>query len=165
MASSTNPAIAGYVRGLKEAKAAFQALPQIVRDALNTATEATAREIARNAKARVLASPSIQTRSLYDAIGWSMNKNNGRGRAGISNVTTTIRVGGKAFRIKGKVVGSRLIRPSRYAHLVEFGARHMPAEPFMIPSAEIETPAYLRRCQLAGRQIEKDAAAVGARYL
>lgn len=172
-------AIANHVRGLREAKAVFQALPEVVRNRLNAATELTVREIARNAKAKVQASPSIRTRTLYDAIAWTMNTKNGRGRVGVSNVTSYanplpgIR---KNVKVKGRLIagrggsaltseGARLVRPSRYAHLVEFGARHMPAEPFMIPSAEAQAQPYLERCRDRGRDIERDMANIGARYL
>lgn len=169
-------ATAGYVQGLREAKAAFQALPEVTRDRLNDATRVTVQEISRLGKASVLASPSIQTRTLYNAIGWSLNEKNGRGRAGVSNITTTINLGDRKIRIKGNLVagrggsasigaGAKLIRPSRYAHLVEFGARHMPAEPFMIPAAETETQPYLRRCVAAGKLIETDLAHIGSRNL
>ena len=151
--------------GLREAKAAFQALPQITRDALNGATEVTVREIARHARAKVQASPSIRTRTLYNALGWTMNKKNGRGRAGVTNVTTTVRVDGEKRKVKGKIIGTKVVRPSRYAHLVEFGARHMNAEPLMMPATESQKSAYLSRCQKAGRDIEKNAAAIGMRNL
>ena len=169
---NNSTAIAGHIKGLKEAKAAFQALPQLMREGLLEATEASVREIARLAQAKVASSPSINTRTLYDSIGWSINKKNGRGRAGVSNIKTTIQVGGKKYRVKGRIIvgrgggaaGSRLIRPSRYAHLVEFGARHMKAEPFMIPAAEAEKLPYLRRCQRAGKEVEPKVAAIGMRY-
>ena len=164
------------VKGFAAARRAFQALPQITRDRLNVATETTVREIARSAKARLASSPSIQTRSLYNAVGWSMNLRTGRGKAGVGNVTTVLSVGGRTVRVRGVLVagkggsastaaGARKINPKRYAHLVEKGARHMAAEPFMVPSAEAETQPYLRRCQVAGRAIEQAMATIGSRYL
>lgn len=165
-------AIAGHVQGLREAKAAFQALPQIVRDNLLDATETTAREIARNAQARLLSSPSIQTRNLYNAVAWKVTKTNGRGRVGItsgqtmlSNLATRKRVTVKGIIIAGKGGGAsgRVDRPSRRAHFVEFGTRKMPAEPFMIPAAEGQVQPYLQRCRAAGKGIEQDVAAIGMR--
>jgi HK97 gp10 family phage protein len=170
-------AIQAHVQGLREAKAAFQALPEIVRDAMLDATETTVREIVRHAKARVTNSPSIQTRSLLNAIAWSINRKSGLGKAGVTSGSTTgyfsagTGVAGelKKRTIKGVIIGSgrkaRLVRPSRYAHLVEFGARHMKAEPFMMPAAESQKQPYLSRCRAAGKQIEKNTAAIGARNL
>lgn len=167
-------AIAGHIQGLREAKAAFQALEPTFREHMADATETTVREIARGAQARLRSSPSVQTRNLLNAVGWTMNRKNGRGRAGIQNVTTTINVGGKKIRVKGIITagkdgsashaaGARSDRPSRRAHFVEFGTRKMRAEPFMVPAAEAETPHYLARCKDAGKRAEKELAAIGSR--
>jgi HK97 gp10 family phage protein len=154
-------AIAGHIQGLREAKAAFQALPEIVRDRLNVATSTTASEIARAAKANLLASPSIQTRSLYNHVTWSMNEKNGRAKVGVASGTTRGTGASAKIKFKGVVVGGKLIRPSRYAHLVEKGTRHFEAEPFMLPAAESQTAPYLDRCERAGKQIEGAVAAIG----
>jgi HK97 gp10 family phage protein len=167
--ATTNPNLSEHVRGLRDAKAAFQALPQIVRDNLGHATEVTVREIARGAQARLASSPSIVTRNLYNHVGWSYTKTNGRGRAGISAGSTTVSniAAKRTFKVKGVVMsrGGRTFvdRPSRRAHFVEFGTRNMPAEPFMIPAAHAEKQPYLDRCRAAGKGIEKDTAAIGLR--
>lgn len=169
-------AIAGHVRGLSEAKAAFQALPDAMRVRLNGATRTTLSEIVRHAKARIQASPSIETRSLYNSIAFSLNERSGRGRAGVNNGTTTITMGDRKIRIKGTLkagtggsaltsAGAKLIRPSRTAHLVEFGSRNMRAEPFMIPAAKSQEQPYLDRCRQAGKEVEQDLAAIGMRNL
>lgn len=171
-------AVAGRVQGLREAKAAFQKMPEAFRDATNDATEMTVREIVRNAKARLMASPSIQTRNLYNHVGWSLNRKNGRGRAGVSSGSTVVaaqagRMGRATVRVKGIVTagkgggaaGGKVDRPSRRAHLVEFGARHMPAEPFMIPAADGQKQPYLSRCVAAGKQAEQTLANIGSRNL
>lgn len=171
-------AIAGRVQGLREAKAAFQALPELTRDGLNDATFTTVSEIARLAKLRLLTNPSIATRTLYNAVGFSMNWKSGRGKAGIQNMTTRVSNTSvrRTFRVKGRIVTttrrdgsvqSRVVRPSKYGHLVEFGARggQMPKEPFMIPATESQQQPYLQRCQRAGKQIEQQAAAIGMRNL
>jgi hypothetical protein len=124
------------VRGLREAKAAFQALPEIVREAMLDATETTVREIARGAQARLASNPSIQTRSLYNHIAWKVTKSNGRGRVGDRQVrrgwwsTVGRSSEGHRRRREGRqrqAHGSRreVDSPSRYAHLVEFGSRHI----------------------------------------
>jgi len=175
-------AIAEYVKGLREAKAAFQQMPEIVRDRLNDATEMTVREISRLGKVQVQRSPSIRTRALLNAIGWSMNRKNGRGRAGIMAVSTIISnptlgaVGKTTIKVKGILIpgkggsartskGAKLIRPQRYAHFVEFGTRKMPAEPFMIPAAKSQEQPYLDRCKARGPEIVKDMGAIGLRYV
>ena len=164
------------IQGLSQAKAAFQALPEITRDALNVATETTVREIVRQAKAHIQASPSIRTRALLNSIQWTMNRKTGRGRAGVANITTMLAIGGGRIKVKGLVIpgkggsaltsqGAKLMKPSRYAHFVELGTRQMPAEPFMLPSAEAEKMPYLDRCRHAGKQIEQDAQHIGSRTL
>ncbi len=165
-------AIAGHVQGLREAKAAFQALPQIVRDRMLNATEVTVREIARGGQARLQASPSIQTRALYNHVAWSISKTTGRGRVGITSGTTTIAnlQTRKTVRVKGLIVQGRdgkqrIDRPSRRAHFIEFGTRFMDAEPFMIPSADAEKANFLARAIAAGKAIEADVANVGSRAL
>ena len=166
--------IATKIRGLREAKAAFQALPERMRTHLNTATETTLSEIVRHAKGRIQANPSIETRTLLNSIAYTLNKNNGRGKAGVANLTTTITLNGRRFRLKGIIragrngsaltsQGAKKINPRRYAHLVEFGSRNMRAEPFMIPAAQSQERPYLDRCRLAGKDVEKDLAAIGMR--
>lgn len=160
-------ALSGYVQGLREAKAAFQALPDIVRERMLEATETTVREIARGAQARLQSSPSIDTLALYDHVAWKVTKSNGRGRAGIATGTTTFVSAGRRVKIKGvyktKAGGGFAAKkqPTRYAHLVEFGTNHSKAEPFMLPAAQAEKQPYLARCVAAGKGIEKDVAAVG----
>lgn len=174
-------AIKGYIRGLSEAKAAFQALPEAMRVRSLAATEITLSEIVRHAKLRLAANPSIQTRTLYNSIAYSLNKNSNRGKAGVTNVTSTVlfaHMGGitRKIRVKGIIVagkngsastsqGAKVIRPGRYAHLVEFGSKHMKAEPFMIPAAKTQEGPYLDRMKVAGREVEKDLAAIGLRNL
>lgn len=179
MARPNNPyAIAGHVQGLREAKAAFQALPEVTRDALNDATFTTVSEIARLAKLRLKMNPSVDTGTLYNAVGFQMNWKSGRGRAGIQNVTTRVSnvAMKRTFKVKGRIVSAvsrsgqvrqRIVRPTQYGHLVEFGGRggEMRPEPFMVPSAEAQQAPYLERCQRAGKAIERRMAARGGRVL
>ena len=163
-------AIAGHVQGLREAKAAFQKLPEVVRDNMNDATETSVREGARLAQANLSRSPSIDTRALHDHVGWAMNRKAGRGSFGIKRAVTTFTdlASRKTVRVKGIIrVNSkggafgRVDKPSRRAHFVEFGTSKMPAEPFMIPAAESLRGEYLDRCLRAGKDIERDMSAVG----
>jgi hypothetical protein len=158
--------IARHVKGLREAKAAFNALPAIVRENMLAATETTVREIARGAQARLQSSPSIRTRALYNHVAWKVTKSNGRGRVGIADGVVTVAEGSqKSLKVRDIIAhrGGRLIsvRPVRYAHLVEHGRRGVPAEPFMLPAAEAQKQPYLERCRAAGRGIEKDVATIG----
>jgi HK97 gp10 family phage protein len=155
--------LGAHVRGLSEAKAAFQRLPEVVRARMLAATETTVREIARGAQARLRASPSIQTRALHDHVAWKVTKSNGRGRVGIATGSTVIggtRVRGLVTAGRGgsalKSAGARIDKPSRRAHFVEFGTAHMPAEPFMLPAADAEKGHHLARCKAAGQEIERD---------
>lgn len=169
---ATSNGLQEHIRGLREAKAAFQALPLAMRTRTNEATETTVREIARGAQSRLQSNPSIRTRTLYNAIGWSQNKNNGRGKAGIANVSSSIMIAGaKKMKIRGTLVparniqGQRLMKPTQYGPKVEFGTRHSKAEPFMIPAAKSQEKPYLDRMVAAGREVERDLAAIGMRNL
>lgn len=135
--ASSNPFLAAHIKGLKEAKAAFQAVPEVFRERLGDATETTVREIGRGAQGRLAASPSIRTRALYNAVAWSYSRKTGRGRVGIQRGTEA----------------------ARRAHFIEFGTVNMDAEPFMIPAAETETQPFLSRVKAAGRDAERDLAA------
>lgn len=157
-----------HIQGLREAKAAFQKMPEVFRDRMLAATETTVREIARLAQANLRRSPSIQTRALHDHVAWKMTRTNGRGKVGIAMGSTTI----AGRRVKGIIVagrggsalrsaGARRDIPSKRAHHVEFGNVHMPAEPFMRPAAEAEKNNYLDRCKRAGQEAERDLAAIG----
>lgn len=169
---NSESAIGGHVQGLREAKAAFQALPEAMRDRSLQATETTSSEIARGAQARLLRSPSVETRALHDHVAWKVTKTNGRGKVGIRAGTTTITVGTRKIRVKGIITagrdgsaslsaGARKDNPARRAHFIEFGARHMRAEPFMIPAAEAEKGPHLDRMKRAGKAVEQDLAKIG----
>lgn len=161
--------LAVKIQGLREAKRAFQALPAATRDAMLGAVETTASEMARDARARLQRAPSIRTRSLYNAIAYRVTKTNGRAKVGVTPTSTTVHMigsrekrkfKGRIFHINGR---QQLVRPDRYAHYVEFGTRKQPAEPFMMPAAEGQKGPFLSRCKAAGKHIEQNVAAVGAR--
>jgi hypothetical protein len=142
---ATNPGLTAHIRGLKEARVAFQALPEVFRDRLGDATETTVQEIARGAQARLASSPSVRTRRLLNAVMSSFSRKTGRGRVGISNATFS-------------GTNGEVDRPSSRAHFVEFGTKSQSAEPFMIPSAESQTQPYLERVRAAGKFAERDLA-------
>ena len=161
-------ALAGKIAGLRAAKRAFQALPQATREAMLGATTETVQAIASGAKARLQSSPSIRTRTLYDAVTWRVTKTNGRGKVGISPLQTRLfdLATKQRTRLKGRVViknnKQAIARADRYAHFVEFGTKHMTQEPFMIPATEDQAQPYLARCRAAGKVIEQQVAAAGA---
>lgn len=179
-----NNAIGLYIEGLRSAKETFQRLPVAVRERVLDATETTTREIVRLAQAKILSSPSVQTRALHDHVQWTLRKSSGLGQAGISSGHTTITeaanfkagvIGGRKIKIKGILMagkggsastsaGARLVMPSRYAHLVEFGTRKMAAEPFMTPAKEIQAPIHLARVSRAVRDGCSDVATVGGSF-
>jgi HK97 gp10 family phage protein len=153
------------ITGVDKAIAALKRAPDVFRDRLNYATAATGKEIARGAQARLASSPSIQTRNLYNAVASTMSRKTGRGKVGISAGSTRI---GK-LRVKGFVKagrggsarhseGASVDYPSKRAHFVEFGTRHMPAEPFMLPAADAQKQPYVDRCTAAAKQAEQDLA-------
>ena len=173
---NNSAAIAGRIQGLREAKAAFQALPEVTRDAMLNAVTLTASETARLARLQVERSPSVNTRNLLNHITYKVTQTNGRAKVGVSTGSTTMVVNVRKKKLKGiiiagrngsasKAAGARLVRPSRYAHLVEFGSRKMPAEPFMIPAAENQKQPFVDRCRAAGRQIESGMRNAGGRTL
>ena len=175
MATNYSPAgqsgLAAKIQGLREVKAAFQALPAIVREAmLDEAITPTTSEVARQAKANLLSSPSVNTRALYNHVAFAVNRNNGRGRVGISAGTTTFRIAGKRISVKGIVrtggAGgrARVDNPAARAKFIEFGTRKMQAEPFMIPAAESQKGPFLDRAKRAGKRVESDMAHVGGRF-
>jgi HK97 gp10 family phage protein len=162
-------AIAAHITGLRELKAKFEALPAIVREHMNEANEITAREIQIRARRQLEASPSIRTRSLWNAVQYRVTKSNGTAKVGIARATTTFVSAGVKVRIKGIVKadpnstkGWTKVQPARYAHLVEWGSVHMSAEPFMTPAMEAERAPYVARCKAARAPIVRDLQAVGS---
>lgn len=175
-------AIEAHISGLRSAKAKFQALPEIVRNAMNDANEETVRAIQIRARRQLDASPSVQTRSLWNAVQVTVNRSNGTARVGIASGSTTImqstnfaagRIQSKAVKVKGVIIagaggsaltskGAKLIRPSRYAHLVEWGSSKMAAEPFMTPAQEAERRPYVERCKAAKSTIVAELQSVTA---
>ena len=176
MASPNSQASAAAVQGLREAKAAFRALPEIVRARILDVRARTAFSLVRRAQANLRRSPSIRTRALHDHVDYQVTKSSGRVKAGVRTGTTTLSVNGRRLRVKGIIAagrggsartlaGATRIQPTAYDHMIEFGTRHSKPEPFMIPAAEAEAPEYLARCRAAGPRIEQDMARIGVRNL
>lgn len=171
-------AISAYIAGMREAKAKFQALPVFMQEKRLNVNAATAAAVALGARQRLLSSPSIQTRSLLDHVRWKITKTNGQALVGVTSGRSTVmfgHMGGttKKIRVKGILIagrggsalksqGAKIIRPSRYAHLVEFGWSKAQAEPFMIPATNAQKEPHIQRWRAAGRQLERDMAGVSS---
>lgn len=174
-------AISAYITGMREAKAKFKALPVFMQEKRLSVNAATVAAVALGARQRLLASPSIQTRSLLNHVQWKITKTNGQALAGVTSGSTvqqvTVRVGNaavlKKIRSKGIIIagrggsaltsqGAKIIKPSRYAHLVEFGMSKAPAEPFMIPATNAQKEPHLQRWRAAGRELEREMAGISS---
>ena len=165
-------AIGAYLDGKREAKARFQALPPFMQEKRITVNSETAAAIALGAKQNLIASPAVQTRNLLNAINWKVSKTNGTAVVGVSSGSTLVNVRPgvrKNVRVKGIMIagrggsaltskGAKLDRPSRRAHLIEFGWSKATAEPFMIPATDAQKAPHLQRWRAAGRALERHMA-------
>lgn len=168
------------VTGLKEARAAFRRLPDVVRERMADATEQSCTRLLSDARRRV--APHRRYGFLERYLAQSINRKSGEGRVGLPRVAAVIpagaspsdtrtavirRKGASTFHVygAGRAKGAKVVYPSKYGHLVEFGHRRgrghaeAPAYPFMIPAAEAEKGHYLQGCRKAGQQIERDMSA------
>lgn len=59
--------------------------------------------------------------------------------------------------------GAKVIRPTKYGHLQEFGAPHHRARPFLRPAAQAEQAAFEQRSRKAQAEVERLLAAAGYR--
>lgn len=142
--------------GLAEGKAAIVKLPDAARQRHGEAVRMTGQQIAQAAKARVrrrfgfLAqqiSVSFSPKSLRARVGIVAGAFNLPGSAGISR-------------------GQRVARPTKYAHLIEYGhggPHPAPPFPFMRPSVEAERGAFDARMRAAGKAVERDLS--GGRFM
>lgn len=136
------------IKGMIAARKAFQALPEITREALLDAVEETAERIRAGATQRV----PVRYGFLSKHIGKTISKRSGFAAVGIAK--------GDETSPRGKRV-----QPWRYAHFSEFGATHIvDNKPFMMPAARAEEHDYVQRAKAAGPQIERDMSRIGARF-
>lgn len=121
-----------HVDGLQALGAAMRELSADV--ALRVAGQATgagAQVIKKKAVRNIETSPSIETRSLHDAV---IVKKIPKSQAEFtSEHIVTVRGRGKS---RGNTKTKQSIAP--HAHFVEFGTVNMPAEPFLRPAFETE---------------------------
>lgn len=125
------------LQGIIAARKAFARIEPAVREAINDVNLVTAREIVRQAQARV----AKRTGLLASSINYSQDKRRGQAKVGIE---------------KG---------PAFYGHFVEFGTVSVGARPFMQPAVESQRDAHDSRMRAAGRTIERDVSGVGGRNL
>lgn len=165
------------VGGLQAAIAAFKALPEASRELLADATEETCRAIWAKARRAVPIRGGKDLRglsgysggALRNAIDFEVNRKTGIGVVGLIRATKWVSGGkGKPKKFAGSKVsvagkggtaaGGKVIMPSKYGHLVEFGhGGPHPARPhpFMIPAAESEKQPFFARCHRAGTALER----------
>jgi hypothetical protein len=160
------------VGGLRAAVKAFKALPDASQRLLNRATDETSRAVLLKARSRVPVRRGkgflgYNGGALRAALDASMSQKTGIGLVGLTRATRWVgtvgkkRNAGSTIYLAGKTgsaAGGRVIVPSKYGHLVEFGhggPKAAPAHPFMIPSAESERANYLDRCRQMGRELEQ----------
>ena len=144
----------GAVRGMAAVRRSFKNVVPVMQEELGTATRETGKAIKARAQERV----PVRLGYLKKAIAFRYSKRSGVGRVGIKKQKIGVQgTGGSAERRHG----ARVIYPTRYAHLVEFGTTHSRAQPFMLPSVEAEREPYLTRAKAAGARAE-DALARGA---
>jgi len=147
------------IRGLVQARQAFQRLPAAFREAMGDATRTTASEIARLAKAKV----RRRFGYLQKQIAFSASARTGTAKVGIATGTfTRAGVGGSALTARG----ASAARPTKYGHLVEFGhvlktrgglaIGTVRPYPFMVPAAEAQRAPYAQRVAAAGKKVERD---------
>lgn len=137
------------VKGMIQARKAFQALPEETRVVLFDAASETADRVAYEALVRLRPGHGYRTGALQAAIGTSKSKRSGFARVGLKRevVVVTLPSGRKVRH-----------RPSAIGHLVEFGhggPSPAPPHPFMIPAAESQRVPYAQRLKAQGRVLER----------
>lgn len=140
------------VKGLIEARKAFQALPENTREALLVATEETVGAVKLGAVQRV----PVWLGVLRNHIGTTFSKRSGFGKVGLVSETVTIADG------QGE---PRTVNAAKYGPLVEHGTSRTEAQPFMLPAAESQRVAYAQRLKAAGRRLEQRYGNGGGRLL
>jgi HK97 gp10 family phage protein len=162
--------ITGTITGKAAILATLAAMPDVVRSAFGDAVRTTASEIVREARSQV----PVDTGTLRDHINFSFSDKYARAKIGVSAGTTTI----AGTKVRGVVLagrngsaltsqGARVLRPSHYAHLVEFGhagPHAAKAHAFLGPAFTGQLEPFDERMKAAQRQTLTDLANIGARY-
>jgi HK97 gp10 family phage protein len=116
------------VKGLRELGESLKKLDRNMALKLSwQATGAAARVVKKGAKRNIVSSPSVRSRGLLNAVIVKRLPKSERQDLTAAHIVT-VRGRGKRSR-KGVFTAG-----APYAHLVEFGTVHMPAEPFLGPA-------------------------------
>lgn len=101
--------------------------------AVLTGLRAGARVIATQARKNVKANPSVDSGLLSKSITSKANK--GKVKGGEAGAFVYVRSNKQSVVRKGRKK-AMLANPQPYAHLVELGTQHSPAEPFLRPAID-----------------------------
>lgn len=118
------------LEGFESTRRALVAAPERVRVHASSAVAASTFAVTQRAKSLV----PRDTGLLQSAIGSTRVVSGLQGRVGITT------------------------REAHYWRYVEFGTRHMPAQPFFRPAAEQERNVFIQRMRAVGPKIERDLA-------
>lgn len=141
--------------GAKDIEALLKRLPERVAKNVTTgALRSGAAVIARQARANVRNNPSVDSGMLVRNITSRARKNSKQGSAvvsvGIARKTAMVIRKGRKKTTKAS--------PARYAHLVEFGTEHSPAEPFLRSALDQKgEEAILRIGEALGKGVAREA--------
>lgn len=140
------------IEGARELEALLNKLPErLARNVTQAGLRAGGRVIAKQAKANLRADGAIDTGLTEEKIGV-------RARKGKAQVA--VRAGAQMKTRKGKSK-PELVRPSRYAHLIEFGSRTQPARAFMRPAVDEAAPEAIRKIgEVMSKGVDREARAL-----
>lgn len=164
--------MAGFIVGAAELEALLKQLPErVAKNVTTTGLRAGARIIAKAARDRVQANPSVDSGLLAKNITSRARK---RSRKGSAVVSVGVRGVKQSVVRKGKTKAT-FANPSRYAHFVEFGTKprfqektgrytgQMRAEPFLRPALDEKAgEAIIKIGESMGRGVEREAAKLAA---
>lgn len=144
-----------FVIGADKLEALLKKLPENVsKKVVTAALRSGAAIIAKQARANLRASPSVDSGLLAGNITSRTRRRSRKGKAvvsvGAARKTAQVVRKGKSKPIKAS--------PSRYAHFIEFGTEKMPAEPFMRPALDTQGGAAIAKImEMMGRGVEREA--------
>lgn len=149
------------VHGVEQLVGLLNDLPAAVeKRVLSTALRAGARVVLRAARARILSNPSVDTRSLYGALGIVERK---KSTAGGVVVSLGARRNYRRQVVRRGRKKPSVAIPAMYLHFLEFGTRKMPAEPILRPAID-ETGEQVLSAIIAaaGRGIDREIGKLAA---
>ncbi len=149
------------VEGAAQIEAFLRQLPEKVAKKVTTAALRTGGTVvAKAARAKLRANPSVDTAMLVTHIGVSTKK---RPTKGSAEVSVGIRKG-KALLVRKGKKKAQLVNPARYAHFIEFGTEHSKAEPFMRPALDTSGSAAVAKViESAAKGINRETARLASR--